>query len=335
MKPKVTIIILNWNGWKDTVECLESVYQINYPNYHVIVVDNNSENDSIEKINSYCKGEIKVASDFIKFNNSNKPINIIKISESEMSFKYEKIKNSSNPKLFIIQNDQNYGFAKGNNIGILYSIYKLESDYVLLLNNDTIVDKNFLNILIKFAEINNDFGLFSPLIYEYYDAEKIQYSSDKIKWYTGMIKKRKNDYNSTLVETDTICGASMLIKRSTIEKIGLLPEDYFMLWEDIDYSTKAIINGIKCGYVPKSKIWHKGSVSIGKASNPLRIKYSIRNSIIFWRKYSNHPIQFLSFLIFLIFIKLPILIVIGLKKHNKKKEVIKSVFSGFSKGFYY
>ena len=81
--PKVSIIILNWNGWKDTVECLESLYQITYPNYDVIVVDNGSEDESIEKIKRYCKGEIKVESKFFDYLPTNKPIKIIEYTREE------------------------------------------------------------------------------------------------------------------------------------------------------------------------------------------------------------------------------------------------------------
>ena len=70
--PRVAIIILNWNGWEDTIECLESLYQITYPNYDVIVVDNGSEDESIEKIKEYCEGEIKVESKFFECNPINK-----------------------------------------------------------------------------------------------------------------------------------------------------------------------------------------------------------------------------------------------------------------------
>ena len=73
--PKVSIIMLNWNGWKDTLEALESVYQINYPNYKVVLLDNASNNESIIKIRAYCEGNIKVESDFLMCLQDNKPIN--------------------------------------------------------------------------------------------------------------------------------------------------------------------------------------------------------------------------------------------------------------------
>ena len=83
MNPKVSIIILNWNGWRDTIECLESVYQITYPSYDVIVVDNGSEDESIEKITEYCKGKIEVESKFFEYSSENKPIKIIECTRED------------------------------------------------------------------------------------------------------------------------------------------------------------------------------------------------------------------------------------------------------------
>ncbi len=336
MKPKVSIIILNWNGWEDTIECLESVYQINYPNFEIIVVDNHSENNSIEKIKEYCSGKIELESDFFKYSNNDKPIDIKEIYEEELGINNIKHELSFSYKvLTIIKNKKNYGFAKGNNIGIEYSLNNSNSDYVFLLNNDTVVKSNFLTELINIAESNEDFGIFSPIIYQYYKPKKIQYSSDEIKWYSGRIKRRLSKNSSNLLESDTICGASMLIKKDTIKKIGMLPEEYFMLWEDVDYSIKAKINNIKCGYVSNSNIWHKGSISIGKASSPLRIKCSLRNRIIFWKKYSKNNFQLYCFLISVILIHLPQLLLVGLFQSNQKEELLKSFYIGLSKGFKY
>ena len=76
MFPRVSIIILNWNGWRDTIECLESLYRITYPNYDVIVVDNGSRDDSVQKIKEYCEGKIEVNSKFFKYDPSNKPTKV-------------------------------------------------------------------------------------------------------------------------------------------------------------------------------------------------------------------------------------------------------------------
>ncbi|MEN6514775.1 glycosyltransferase, partial [Methanoculleus sp.] len=151
--PRVSIIILNWNGWKDTIECLESVYQITYQNYDVIVVDNGSENESIEKIKEYARGNLEVTSRFFDYSRENKPLHYIEYSLDET--KAEKGKEAeiadlpSWKKLILINNMKNYGFAEGNNIAIRYALKVLNPEYVLLLNNDTIVDRNFLDELVN------------------------------------------------------------------------------------------------------------------------------------------------------------------------------------------
>ena len=88
MFPRVSIIILNWNGWKDTIECLESVYRIEYPNYDVILIDNGSNNKSVEMIRKYTTGDIKVESPFFEYNPENKPIRVFEINEEEARKEY-------------------------------------------------------------------------------------------------------------------------------------------------------------------------------------------------------------------------------------------------------
>jgi len=83
MSEKVGIIILNWNKWEDTIECLESVYRIDYPDYEVIVVDNDSKNNSVEKIKEYGEGKIKIESKFFKYNHENKPVKFFEITKEE------------------------------------------------------------------------------------------------------------------------------------------------------------------------------------------------------------------------------------------------------------
>ena len=114
--PRVAIIILDWNGWKDTIECLESLYRITYPNYSVILVDNGSEDDSLQQIRDYSAGEIKVESSFFDYNLKNKPIKIIEYSQEELetyNYTIDEIESiPSNQKLIIIKNKKT-GSQKG------------------------------------------------------------------------------------------------------------------------------------------------------------------------------------------------------------------------------
>ena len=169
MNPNVSIIILNWNGWKDTIECLESLYQINYPYFNVILLDNGSEDNSIERIKEYTEGNFHVESEFFKYSKENKPVKIFEYTEEEIK-SLEGIENefysiSSNKKLILIKNNKNYGFAEGNNIGMRFILNNLNSDYVLLLNNDTVVDTDFLDELVKVAESEEKIGIVGPKVY--------------------------------------------------------------------------------------------------------------------------------------------------------------------------
>ena len=190
MNPKVSIIILNWNGWKDTIECLESLYQITYPNYDVIVVDNGSKDSSVKKIKEYCHGQTKVQSKFFIYNPNNKPIKIIEYTGEEVEAgkgKERKLENApSNKKLTIIKNEKNYGFAEGNNIGIRYALGK-GIDYVLLLNNDTVVDQNFLTELVRVAESEEYSGIIGPKLYFYKNKNRIYSVGGRINFWTSEI----------------------------------------------------------------------------------------------------------------------------------------------------
>ena len=169
--PSVAVIILNWNGWEDTVECLESLYQINYPNYQVILVDNASQDDSIQKIKEYCQGTLKPQSTFYTYNTKNKPIKTTQHTEQET----EMFKGDSEEELavgtglMIIENSENRGFAEGNNVGIRFALKAFDQDYTLLLNNDTVVDENFLTELVDVAEADPKIGVLGSKIY-YYDV---------------------------------------------------------------------------------------------------------------------------------------------------------------------
>ena len=166
MKQQVSIIILNWNGWKDTVECLESVYHLDYDNYNVVVVDNGFEDKSIEMIREYASGKLGIKSNFVDMDIKNKNLRLFEYTNVELKSLIDESKKfddlESNNKLILIKNDNNDGFSVGNNIGIKFSIEILNPKYILLLNNDTVVDRNFLKEMISFADNKKKVGIVGP-----------------------------------------------------------------------------------------------------------------------------------------------------------------------------
>jgi GT2 family glycosyltransferase len=220
MNPKVSIIILNWNGWEDTIECLESLYQITYPNYEVIVVDNGSEDESIAKLEIYCEGEIKV--------------------ESEKEIRDL----PSNRKLIIIKNEKNYGFAEGNNIGMRYALkaLNLNPDYILLLNNDTVVDKEFLRELAKAGMSYGRIGICGAKLLKMHNPKIIDSTGHILRMGRvvdrGTRKIDKGQYDN---KTDVIgaMAAACLYKREMLEDIGLFDRSFFTVYEDAELSWRA------------------------------------------------------------------------------------------------
>lgn len=223
--PLVYIVVLTWNGKTDTIECLNSLKKIDYPNYKILVVDNASEDGTSE------------------------------IVRSEF------------PEIELIINKENLRFAGGNNVGIYYSLQR-KSDYILLLNNDTIVDRSFLSQLIESAETNPKIGIVGPKIYFYSEPKRIWYAGGKIEWWKGWIshvgiREIDNGKYETVRETDFITGCCMLIKREVVESIGKLDERYYIYGEDVDYCIRAKAVGYNILFQPKAIIWHKLSVSTG------------------------------------------------------------------------
>jgi len=249
--PKVSIIILNWNGKDDTIECLESLRKITYPNYDVVVVDNDSKGDDVKVLR-------------------------------EMFGEY----------IHIIENNKNYEFAEGNNIGMRWALKK-GIDYVLLLNNDIIVDPEFLSEMVKVAENDQQIGMVGPKIYFYDNPDKIWFAGGNISmwrcktWHTGKGEIDDGQYDS-LQEVDYITGCALLVKREVIEKIGMLDPDYLSYYEDTDWCIRAKQHGYKIVYVPTAKLWHKGGTSTGGGHTSydslFRAKRKGRNVLLFMRK---------------------------------------------------
>lgn len=325
MEPKISIIILNWNGWQDTIECLESVYEIDYSNYDVIIVDNGSKDNSIYKIHEYCMGNLKVKSNFFGYKTHNKQIEIVEIDEKGLKANLDyKIRNlDSNRKIFIIKNDKNYGFAKGNNIGINFSINNLNPDYILLLNNDTVVNDDFLKELIKCFKNHQNIAAIQPSIFFYDQKEKIQSIGGTLNIITGK-ESDIIDTKEDLVECDRLIGASMLIKRSALEKIGLIDERYFLYMEETDWCYRAKKANYSLKGCKKSKIWHKMQKSLG-SGNTILDYYWTRNMILFYRKNSKRYLP-----TFIVFFSIRILKQIFFLILNRKstKGIIYGLFDG-------
>lgn len=338
MNSKSAIIILNWNGWEDTIECLESLYQITYPNYNVIVVDNGSEDDSIEKIKEYCKGKIIVESKFFEYSSGNKPIKIIEYTREETETgrgeEREILDLPSNRKMILIKNEKNYGFAEGNNIGMRYALRALNPDYFLLLNNDTVVEPHFVTELVEVAQNDSNVGILGPKIYYYHEPQTIYFAGGMLLRRIGQpfhigLHQTDNGRYDRLRGADFITGCALLIRSEVINKIGLLDPYYFAYNEDLDWCVRAKKAGYRIMFVPQAKIWHKGTSTL-ELMSPAYMYLTTRNRILFVRK--NATILDFVLLFVPYFIAIRIIRPIFLFSIRRKWGVIKALVAGIKDG---
>jgi GT2 family glycosyltransferase len=294
-KPQVYIILLNWNGWKDTIECLESVFRLSYPRFTVIVCDNASSDRSIEKIEGWAAGRVTASCGSpdlrgLSLPSIPKPLAFSFISSLEEA----RTSSSSGTRLLLIQTGDNLGFAGGNNVGIRYALRCGDCDYVWLLNNDTVVEPDSLSAMVGMAEADPKLGICGSQLRSYAPPHEIQTMGGRrySPWSgrTRPLQELTTPQISTMPGApDYIEGASMLISRRCLKAVGLLEESYFLYYEELDLAARAS-PAFPFGYSPESVVYHKEGASIGSAHNSanrsaLSDFYQARNRIVFSKRY--------------------------------------------------
>lgn len=287
----VCILILNWNGWEDTIACLESVYRSTYSNYAVVVIDNGSSDNSVAKIKNWADGKLGVTIDYSHpcFSehviNISMPLDYIEYSRDTIDAERE----LDSAPLVIIKNGENLGYAGGNNVGIRYAL-TCGFDYVLILNNDTVIHCDCVRNLTKRSHIKKRLGVTGGKIFFYQDPSRLQSVGAKMNLHTGINpaigngEKDRGQYDD-LSGIDYVPGAMMLISRAVFEEIGLFDEDFFLYGEEVDFCYRARIAGFDIQIEPEARIWHKVSASSGSGFSETYLYYSTRNSLLFMKKH--------------------------------------------------
>jgi hypothetical protein len=230
-KAKVGIIVLHYNGLEDTVECVESLLQNLKGEYKIFVVDNCSTNDSYQALQD---------ENFVQ-----------------------------NEKVELLQTDQNRGFSAGNNYGAAYAIKHYHPDYFWFLNNDTCIRDNVLTEFIQLYELQSKIGILGVKLKFYHQDDLIQAVGGKFLKYRarlkqiGFMQQDDHQFDDYTEPVDFVIGASMFVSKEFIQEVGLLSEDYFLFYEELDWAIRAKQKGYLCYTHTGVEVLHKQGKATG------------------------------------------------------------------------
>jgi GT2 family glycosyltransferase len=290
-----SVLILNWNGWKDTLECLESLFRLSFPDFRVILCDNNSSDGSLEKIKAWARGEIaaETANPQLAHLVSpplRKPLSWVEVTREEAGSPTARY----DARLILIQNGANLGFAGGNNVGLRYALGDAECQYFWILNNDTAVTRDALSALVTYMKERPEVGICGSLTLSYRNPDEVlAHGGMRYNPWTGRVAARTrtklDQVGSAQPSMDYVNGASMLVSRPFLEQIGLMDESYFLYFEELDWAMRAR-GRFALGYARDSVIYHKEGAVTGSSTDRrirslLSEQYLTRNRVLFARRY--------------------------------------------------
>lgn len=244
-QPLVISVILNTNRKQDTLECIQSLSAGSYPHHRVIILDNTSNDGSVEAIQ-------------IQF-----------------------------PDVQILPLATNLGYAGNNNRGI-HAALEQGADWVFVLNEDTTLAPDCIEKLIRVGQTDEKIGVLGPLVYHHNEPQVIQSAGGWLNhiWESGHSGQNEPDqgqYNHPR-QVDWISGCAILVRRETIEQIGVLDERFFYYWEETEWCLRAAKAGWRIFHVPEGKLWHKG-VQRDYHPSPNVTYYSTRNRLLMMKKH--------------------------------------------------
>lgn len=251
MLPRVAIIVLTYNGLADTLDCLASLEGLDYPRerYRTVVVDNASQDGTPTAVREAC------------------------------------------PQVVVIENGANLGFAAGNNVGLRYALAH-GYDYALLLNNDTEAAPDMLTELVTAAEADPRSGAVGPIIYYHAAPTRVWSAGGWIDWEQGISRMEGEVEDrgqfTAIREVDFVTGCAMLLRRTALERAGLLDERFFMYFEETEWCVRARRAGFRILFTPRAKLWHKIPLN-ARFDKEYLAYYMTRNRLLFLRATGAQP----------------------------------------------
>jgi hypothetical protein len=308
MSPRVQVVLVNWNGWRDTIECLESLFRLDYPAYTVVVCDNASGDGSLERIREWALGQRPAPASnpalaHLVTPPVPKPLPFVDYDRREAE---QGGRPDDSSPLVLVQTGANLGFAGGCNVGIRHALAR-QADFVWLLNTDTAVHPDALGQLVARATRADRPAMVGSTVVFHGDPGRIQARGGARydRWraaiaHEGLLDPLVpiSDEATSAIESRLayVFGASLLVSRPCLEQVGLMTEDYFLFFEEIDWAERAGRQGGRLGYAAESLVYHKAGAVTGSARETDFSQFLMtRNRLLFiWRH--HRPLLPLNYL---------------------------------------
>jgi GT2 family glycosyltransferase len=294
--PFVAVVLVNWNSWRDCIECIDTVLAQQFSRFHIFVVDNASQDHSVEQLQTWCASPSRSPTwrchdgiDRWTTQSPGRAVFCVTITDAHenSSAAY------SDHSVTLIRSKSNLGFAGGCNLGIAMATLEV-FDYFWLLNTDTVVHRDALHALVARAQEDANIGMVGSTI-RYYDRPDIIQAmggahlcpEKAVSWHLGegcTLADVPDSVAAIEREMTFVFGASMLVSRALIREVGMMTEDYFLYYEEIDWAMRSRAK-FKLGYAANSHVYHKSGNSSAKVLPTFAANYYYRNRLRFTSRF--------------------------------------------------
>jgi GT2 family glycosyltransferase len=258
------IILVNWKRAIDTCNCVISLEQIADVDWYAVICENGSPDNSTLELQKFLTE---------RYTERVRPNTELKILD------YYDANNLETPRITLVLSPSNLGFAGGNNLAYRHAFASAESEFVWFLNNDTEVKPDALSQMIERMRQDPSIGICGSTIIYAHDKKTVQAFGGAVYYpWAGLIRELGHgktwpcpvDADEVEVQMRYVSGASMLVSSKFLDQVGLMCEDYFVYYEEIDWTERARRKGFRLGYAPQAIVYHKEGASLGSGTSTSR-----------------------------------------------------------------
>ncbi len=273
---QIAVIVVNWNNWQDTCDCLTSLFDGAFQDFQIVLVDNGSTDGSVKKICEWAEGRDRKQSGVCQGKHVSAEFRDLH-NQRDVDLSHQAGSSSDPPRLICFQSLTNLGFAKGCNVGLAYTIQK-GFRYVFLLNNDTIVDTGCLATLSRFLDDRSDVGVATPVIRHYDDPDRIWAFGGSLTFFARRKMHLSGRIRSAQAlpefrDVTFVSGCALFARVDVFRMHGLLTESFFFGEEDYEFSRRMRARRIKMCAVGSAVIYHKVGRSHGRVFQKDQLPY--------------------------------------------------------------